>query len=651
MTGENEVFAVDGRRLKVTHLDKVLYPETGTTKRDVLAYLIEVADALLPHVRDRPVTRKRWVHGVGTPEKPGQVFFHKDLTSRPDWVRARTIEHSDGPKTYPLANDRATLAWLGQLNALEIHVPQWQFTPSGTPRNPDRIVLDLDPGDGVGLPECVTVAKAARALCHEFGLAPTPVTSGSKGLHLYAALDGERTSSQVSELAHQIARTLEEQHPDLVTSQMKRTLRRGKVFIDWSQNSGSKTTIAPYSLRGRFRPTVATPRTWAELDDPDLDHLEYPDVLALLAERPDPLAALTDGIHSDRPPPPPRPPRAAPPSPGVPLPRVETSSPTAVHHPRYLPMLATATEDLPPDEGWAVEMKWDGIRAMVECGPEGTRLYSRKGNDLTATYPELADLHELINATSAVLDAEVVALHEGRPDFEHLQQRMNLTKPADVRRMAPVVPVSLMVFDVVEIDGHSLIDSSWVQRRELLEQVVTEVTGRVAVPPVFDGSVADALDTSRALRLEGVMAKRMTSRYLPGRRTDTWLKIKHRQDQEVIVVGWREGTGRRGGHVGALLMAVTGEDGALTYAGRVGSGFSDTELDQFTPVLERLSRPTAPLDDVPRDEARDARWVEPELVAEVLHSGWSRAARLRHPVWRGWRPDRSPAEVRRAADT
>ncbi|MGO1972766.1 MAG: non-homologous end-joining DNA ligase [Propionibacteriaceae bacterium] len=657
MAGENE-FAVDGRRLRVTNLDKVLYPETGTTKGDVLAYLVEVADALLPHARERPVTRKRWVHGVGTADRPGQVFFHKDLTSHPDWVTTRTIEHSDGAKTYPLVNDRATLVWLGQLDSLEIHVPQWRFSATGSPQNPDRIVLDLDPGDGIGLAECVAVARAARALCREVGLDPMPVTSGSKGLHLYAALDGDRTSSEVSEVAHAIARTLEEQHPDLVTSQMKRSLRAGKVFIDWSQNAASKTTIAPYSLRGRLRPRIATPRTWAELDDDDLHHLEFPEVLALLAERPDPLAALLDP-DAPRPmaeaagTPDPRPPSAVPPSAVPPItvrkatgaPRTdETPGPAA---PRYRPMLATASDHLPTGSGWAVEMKWDGIRALVECTPEGTRLFSRKGNDLSPTYPELADVHQLINASSAVLDAEIVALHDGRPDFEQLQQRMNLSKPADVRRMVPRVPVSLMVFDVLEIDGHSLVESSWSERRGLLAEVVTEVAGRVAVPPVFDGAFDDALATSRALRLEGVIAKRVGSRYLPGRRVDTWLKIKHRLDQEVIVVGWRDGSGRRNGRVGSLLLAVPGPGGDLNYAGRVGTGFSDADLDALAPLLEQLAHPTPPLDDVPREDARDAHWVRPERVGEVEHVGWSRAARLRHPAWRGWRPDKAPDEVRR----
>ncbi|MEO5919671.1 MAG: non-homologous end-joining DNA ligase, partial [Pseudolysinimonas sp.] len=303
MAGTEQIVEVGGHRLKLTNLDKVLYPETGTTKGEVLDYYSRVADYLIPHARDRAATRKRWVNGVGTAADPGAVFFEKQLPSHaPSWIAHRDIEHSDGPKTYPLVNDLPTLIWLAQMAALEIHVPQWRFGRGGStsradkPR-PDRMVLDLDPGEGAGLAECVEVAKLVRELLRGMGLDPMPVTSGSKGIHLYAALDGSQTSDQISAVAHELARALEADHPDLVVSDMKKTLRGGKVLVDWSQNSGSKTTIVPYSLRGRTRPTVATPRTWRELMSPGLRHLELGEVLARL-RKPDPLADLSAG-HID----------------------------------------------------------------------------------------------------------------------------------------------------------------------------------------------------------------------------------------------------------------------------------------------------------------------------------------------------------------
>ncbi|MCU1425056.1 MAG: ATP-dependent ligase, partial [Microbacteriaceae bacterium] len=293
---DEQVVTVDGRRIKITNLDKVMYPETGTTKGEVLDYYARVAEVLIPHAANRPATRKRWVHGVGTADEPGQVFFQKNLdSSTPDWVARRVLEHKEHSNEYPLVNDRATLTWLAQTAALELHVPQWQFGRTGARKNPDRLVLDLDPGEGVGLLECAEVARLARGILTDMGLDPMPVTSGSKGIHLYAALDGKQTSDEVSQVAHELARALEADHPDLVVSDMKKALRGGKVLVDWSQNNGNKTTIVPYSLRGRLRPTVAAPRTWEELDDPALSHLDYTEVLARVAEMGDPLAALTAG--------------------------------------------------------------------------------------------------------------------------------------------------------------------------------------------------------------------------------------------------------------------------------------------------------------------------------------------------------------------
>ena len=290
------VVSIEGHRIKLTNLDKVLYPETGTTKGEVIDYYARIAEVLVPHAANRPATRKRWVHGVGTPDEPGQMFFQKNLDdSTPGWVKRRTIEHKDHSNEYPLVNDLATLTWLAQIAALEIHVPQWQFGRTGTRKNPDRLVLDLDTGPGAGLAECAEVARFAREILTGMGLDPMPVTSGSKGIHLYAALDGKQTSDQIAEVAHELARALEADHPDLVVSDMKKSLRVGKVLVDWSQNNGNKTTIVPYSLRGRMRPTVAAPRTWRELSSPSLAQLEYTEVLARVSRRGDPLAGLTAG--------------------------------------------------------------------------------------------------------------------------------------------------------------------------------------------------------------------------------------------------------------------------------------------------------------------------------------------------------------------
>ncbi|MFI8594081.1 ATP-dependent DNA ligase [Microbacterium sp. NPDC078428] len=292
MAGEQSV-RISGRRLRVTNLEKVLYPETGTTKAEVIGYYSRIAGWMIQHLTGRPVTRKRWPDGVGTAAEPLEAFFAKDLEpGAPDWLPRQSIAHSGGPKDYPLVTDVAALVYLAQVASLELHVPQWRFRPDGARANPDRLVLDLDPGPGVGLAECAEVARVCRDILAGMGMAAHPVTSGSKGIHLYAALPGEQTSDQITAFAKELARAVEADHPDLVVSAMSKALRPGRVFIDWSQNNGSKTTIAPYSLRGRPEPTVAAPRTWAELEDADLRHLLFSEVLERAEADGDPLAAL-----------------------------------------------------------------------------------------------------------------------------------------------------------------------------------------------------------------------------------------------------------------------------------------------------------------------------------------------------------------------
>jgi bifunctional non-homologous end joining protein LigD len=311
-------------------------------------------------------------------------------------------------------------------------------------------------------------------------------------------------------------------------------------------------------------------------------------------------------------------------------------------------MLATLTdpEHFGDQEGWAFEMKWDGVRTIAYLAAGRVQLLSRKGRDDTAAYFDVVADLAAIDAETAILDGEVVVADStGRPDFGLLQNRINLTRTADIERAAKTWPAQLMLFDLLELNGQSMIKRPYEERRAGLEELVKPRQGsRVQVPPIFDGDLEAARDTSKALRLEGVVAKRRTSVYQPGRRSQTWLKIKNHRAQEVVIGGWRPGRGRRDGGVGSLLMGVPTPEG-LRYVGRVGSGFNDRQLDEIGARLEKLARKTSPLIDVPREDARDAHWVSPSLVGEVTYGELTGPGRLRHPVWRGLRPDKSPADV------
>jgi bifunctional non-homologous end joining protein LigD len=283
------------RRVRLTNLEKVLYPLDGTTKAEVVRWYADAAPALAPYASSRPVTRKRWPDGVAAAS-----FFEKNLPAgTPDWIERVTLAHTERDITYPLIPDDptdalATLVWFAQCGALELHVPQWRVA-DGAPQGPDRVVIDLDPGPGAGLDECGAVALEISDRMQDADLVPVPVTSGSKGMQLYAALRGSRiegASTEItSEYVKQLAQALTNDLPDLVVWRMTKDLRPGKVFVDWSQNNGRKTTIAPWSLRGRDHAFVAVPRTWDEVRAGGMTHLTIDAARERLAD-PDPLELL-----------------------------------------------------------------------------------------------------------------------------------------------------------------------------------------------------------------------------------------------------------------------------------------------------------------------------------------------------------------------
>jgi len=748
-------------RVKLTNADKVLYPATGTTKENVFDYYTRIAQVMLPHIAGRPATRKRWPNGVEEPS-----FFEKQLaSSAPDWLPRASVTHRSGTTTYPIIDSLDGLAWIGQQAALEVHVPQWRFvaewTRSGAeelkPGPATRLVFDLDPGEGVTMAQLADVARAVRDLIADIGLNTFPLTSGSKGLHLYTPLAEPVSSRGATVLAKRVAQQLEKTMPKLVTSTMTKSLRAGKVFLDWSQNSGSKTTVAPYSLRGREHPTVAAPRSWEELDDPGLSQLRYDEVLARVARDGDLLAPLDADA--------PRPDRLskyrrmrdASKTP-EPVPAGKSVKPASgqdntfviqEHHarrlhydfrlerdgvlvswavPKNLPEttsvnhLAVHTEDHPLEYGtfegvipkgeygagkviiwdsgtydtekfrddevivnlhgsrisgryaliqtngdqwlahrmkdqkvfefneispmlathgsvaackasqWAFEGKWDGYRLLVETDHGAVRLRSRSGRDVTKEYPQVASLADDLADHHVVLDGEIVALDQsGVPSFNEMQNRSRATH------------VEFWAFDLLYLDGRSLLRVRYLDRRKLLETLAR--AGHLIVPDLLPGDGAEALEYSRKQGWEGVIAKKRDSSYQPGRRSASWIKDKYWNTQEVVIGGWKAGEGGRSSGIGSLLMGIPSA-GGLHFAGRVGTGFTERELAKLKKTLAPLRTDRSPFDaGLPAREAKGVTFVEPVLVGEVRYSEWTPDDRLRQSSWRGLRPDKKPSEV------
>ncbi|MEO3757971.1 ATP-dependent DNA ligase [Mycobacterium sp. B14F4] len=755
-------------RVKLTNPDKVLYPATGgrpkaVTKAEVFDYYVGIAEAMIPHIAGRAVTRKRWPNGVEE-----SSFFEKQLaSSAPDWLDRASVTHRSGTTTYPLINTAEGLAWIAQQAALEVHVPQWRFV-DGRVGPATRIVFDLDPGDGVSFRQLCAVAHEVRDLISDIGLTTYPLTSGSKGVHLYVPLEEPISSQGASVLARRVAQQLEKTMPKQVTATMTKSLRTGKVFVDWSQNNASKTTIAPYSLRGRENPTVAAPRTWDEIEDPDLQHLRFDEVLDRVEEMGDLLAPLDEAV--------PVPDRlttyrsmrdaAKTPEPvpnkvpaagnndlfviqehharrlhydlrlerdgvlvswAVPknLPDTPSVNHLAVHtedHPleyltfhgtipkgeygggemfvwdtgtyetekfndvapdsskeggevivtlhgkkidgRYaliqtngknwlahrmkdqkhqqvgdlLPMLSTDGSIAKLTSGqWAFEGKWDGYRVIVEANRGRLGVRSRRGRDVTGEYPQFEAVAADLADHHVILDGEAVALDEsGVPSFSEMQNRARSTR------------VEFWAFDILYLDGRSLMRAKYSDRRRILEALAEG--GGLIVPEQIPGENGpEALEYARKRRWEGVVAKKRDSTYQPGRRSSSWVKDKLWCTQEVVIGGWRRGEGGRSSGVGALMLGIPDPDdptGGLQFVGRVGTGFTDKALATLKATLKPLETDESPFTEgLPRQDAKGVTFVRPELVGEVRYSERTSDGRLRQASWRGLRPDKEPSEV------
>ena len=741
--------ATTGPMVTLTNPDKVLYPATGTTKADIFGYYTTIAAVMLPHIEGRPATRKRWPNGIEQP-----AFFEKELAkSAPDWLHRGTLAHRSGDTVYPVIDSSTGLAWIAQQAALEVHVPQWRFDTDGKPGPANRLVFDLDPGEDVSMTQMCEVAFAVQELMSDIGLMLYPLTSGSKGLHLYAALPDPVSSDGAVKLARRVADQLEQSMPNLVTATMTKSLRTGKIFLDWSQNNAAKTTIAPYSLRGREMPTVAAPRTWEELADAGLRQLRYEEVLARVAEHGDLLAGLDDSPHADRlttyrdkrdaaktPEPVPSAaavsgnddrfviqehrarrlhydfrlerggvlvswavPKNLPADPGKnhlavhtedhpleyadfegTIPKGEYGAGTvtvwdsgtyeaekftarevivdlhgkrisgryaliqtdgdqwlahrmkeqsSTHLQDIAPMLATlgSVETLTAATH-AFEGKYDGYRMLVEVDHGRLQLLTRNGRDVTAEYPQLQSLAETLADHHVVLDGEAVALDEhGVPKFAEMQNRARASR------------IQFWAFDILELDGRSLLRAKYRDRRKVLE-TLAEGTALI-VPGPLDGDGPAALAESRRRKWEGIVAKRWDSTYQPGRRSPAWIKDKNWNTQAAVIGGWRKGEGGRSSGIGALLLG-TPEDGGLRFIGRVGTGFTEKELGKLRDILAPLHTVDSPFNPaLPRPEARGVTYVRPELVGEVRYAEMTSDGHLRHASWRGLRPDQDPADV------
>lgn len=766
----SQVTRVGRRTLELSNLDKVLYPDEGIVKAQLIEFYYRMAPTILAHLKGRPLSLVRYPDGIQS-----ESFFQKNRPDwAPDWLEHVTL--GEEKKDYVMATEEASLVWIANLACIELHQVH-----SRAPHfdKPDYVVYDFDPPDNLRFTEVAALALKFKEHLDSFGYHAFVKTTGRKGLHVVTPIEPRWDFATALEAARAVAQPFVNSLPSILTLQIRKEARKGKVLLDIFRNRPLQTIVAAYSLRGLPGAPVSTPLHWEELEsleDPKTLNLEsVPERVMRDGDPWEAIGAFATALHTASKPKPvrkrlatartrktpeqldeysrkrsfsvtPEPPpvvavgegnafvvhrhhasrlhydlrlekdgvlkswavpKGLPPRPGImrlavhvedhPLEYAnfegaipkgeygggmmwkfargryevtrekksgfyfrlnsrEVAAEFRIHHSKenqwmlervdppqidwvrdpIEPMLARPADRPPDSEDYLYEVKWDGIRAMISLDEGELRIYGRQHLDLTKAFPELLIPDQAFRATSALFDGEIVCLRpDGRPDFSSVIQRMQQRSEVGIERARAACPAVCYLFDCLYLDGRPIVNEPLTRRREWLADAVKN-NPVYRVSDVFDDGL-ELLEAVKGLGLEGIIAKARNSPYLPGKRSDAWLKIKHRQTLECVIIGYTEGQGDRGSSLGALHLALPAP-GGLQYLGKVGTGFDERLLSEIAARLRKLTRTRRPVKERPVDEARSV-WVEPRLMCEVQYASRTRDGMLREPVFVRLRPD------------
>ncbi len=749
---------IEGRKLKISNLQKVLYPAVSVTKAEIIQYYLSIAPIMLKYIKDRPLTLIRFPDGIDK----GSFYTKSKPDWTPSWIKSIGIAHSEETIQYLLAHENATLVWLANLAALEIH-PMQMF--SAEMEKPDHFIFDLDPPPNGDFQVVKQIAFELKDFLENKGYAPFVKTSGSKGLHIFVPIIPEHTHEDMVAQVKTLAKIFVKQHPTTCTLAMSKEKRGGKTLIDIFRNHKAHTTVAPYSMRGKSGAPLSFPITWEKLKDihnskditirnyqqyldefGDVWETFYDDASALIpsstTDEIDPkIAEKLDDYIKKRdfditPEPSLAPvktrgsqfcvqlhnaqnlhydlrlekdgvllswaiPKGLPTKTGLKRLAIRTED----HPMKYLdfegvipkgqygagemwvyargsfvwdsqkdgsykftckadglnrsykiyrtkdaqwiieliknndfekislpidPMLAGVSKKLPTSSKYTYEIKWDGIRSIIHVDGKYVSVYSRSGRNISTQFPELLN-SDLFEVEQGIFDGEIVCLDEqGRPMFSQVISRMHTKGESSINLATKKNPAVCYLFDCIMLDGKYITKEPLLRRQAWMKVAFKSANIFRRSETMDDGQAL--YDAAKAMSLEGVMAKDKNGLYTIGQRSDYWLKVKFRINEQCYIAGYTKGEGDRSGLFGSMHLLKPEDDGTLKYMGKVGTGFDAKKMKMLMKRFEDLVIDKKSFKEK-TDDDKDSVWLKPELLCEIQFASLSSTGTYREPVF------------------
>ncbi len=608
---------IDDQKIRLSSLDKILYPNLGITKAEVIEYYLNISDDFLRFNANRPQTLIRFPNGIHK-----NSFYAKEAPEwKPDWLRTQEIKHSEESIHYPVIQNTADLIWLANLSALEFHPMQMNIEKMN---QPEFMVFDLDPDPQQDFKDLVALTQELKQFLEDKQFKVFIKTSGGKGLHLFLPIKPNVTHEYMFNYVKKLAAEFVKLFPKRTTLNLSKDKRNSRVLIDVFRNHRSHSTVAPFSLRGKLGAPVSFPFHWELLNDlPSSqfftlrnfkeqyqDHKEawsgfYEDAIDI---------SLKD-FKSE-----------------MPIASKDRSSNVSLSMMKSVHMLAGVTKEISSDKEFIYEVKWDGIRVFLIKENDSLRVISRSGRDITQSFPELVnDGLNSIPSSHAIIDAELVCLDEtGKPIFADVISRLHSKK-----KLGHQKPCVAYLFDCVAWDGERITGLDLVERYKKLEKIKLD-SPHLRLSQHFEEGQA-LLDAAETMGLEGIMLKKKSSKYHEGQRSNDWLKLKFRSTMTCTIIGFTEGKGDRKDLFGSLHL-VTKDADKYVYRGRVGTGFDKTKMKNVLILLKKLVVDQKPIRLKVEEEMRTT-WIEPLVQCEIQYASLTANDTLREPVFLHLRED------------